>query len=151
MYYGNTMICVCMQKDWGHTVEFYFISWFFQVYWDIVLLSHFSCVGLFVTLWSVACQASLYMGILQAKVLEWVAMPSSRGASRPRDQTQVSCSSCSVGGFCTAYWDIVDICLSLRHKTWWFDTDTQYKTTTTLRLVHTSIPYNITTCVSVWW
>ena len=30
-------------------------------------------------------------GILQARVLEWVAMPSSRGSSQPRDQTQVSC------------------------------------------------------------
>ena len=26
-------------------------------------------------------------GILQARILEWVAMPSSRGPSRPRDQT----------------------------------------------------------------
>ena len=30
-------------------------------------------------------------GILQARILEWVAMPSSRGSSRPRDGTQVSC------------------------------------------------------------
>ena len=30
------------------------------------------------------------MGILQAKILEWVAMPFSRGSSQPRDQTQVS-------------------------------------------------------------
>ena len=29
-------------------------------------------------------------GILQARILEWVAMPSSSGSSRPRDQTQVS-------------------------------------------------------------
>ena len=29
--------------------------------------------------------------ILQARVLEWVAMPFSRGSSWPRDQTQVSC------------------------------------------------------------
>ena len=29
-------------------------------------------------------------GILQAQILEWVAMPSSRGSSQPRDQTQVS-------------------------------------------------------------
>ena len=28
--------------------------------------------------------------ILQIKTLEWVAMPSSRGSSCPRDQTQVS-------------------------------------------------------------
>ena len=38
-----------------------------------------------------ACQAPLSMGILQARILEWVAMPSSRGSSAPRDQTQVSC------------------------------------------------------------
>ena len=41
--------------------------------------------------WTVACQAPLSMGILQARILEWVARPSSRGSSRPRDQTQVSC------------------------------------------------------------
>ena len=28
-------------------------------------------------------------GTLQARILEWVAMPSSRGSSQPRDQTQV--------------------------------------------------------------
>ena len=33
---------------------------------------------------------SLSMGILQARILEWVAMPSSRGYSLLRDQTQVS-------------------------------------------------------------
>ena len=30
-------------------------------------------------------------GILQAKILEWIAMPFSRGSSQPRDQTQVPC------------------------------------------------------------
>ena len=30
-------------------------------------------------------------GILQARILEWVAVPFSRGSSQPRDQTQVSC------------------------------------------------------------
>ena len=29
-------------------------------------------------------------GILQAVLLEWVAVPSSRGSSQPRDRTQVS-------------------------------------------------------------
>ena len=29
-------------------------------------------------------------GSLQARILEWVAMPSSRGSSRPKDQTYVS-------------------------------------------------------------
>ena len=30
-------------------------------------------------------------GILQARILEWVALPSSRGSSQPRDLTCVSC------------------------------------------------------------
>ena len=30
-------------------------------------------------------------GILQARILEWVAFPFSRGSSQPRDLTQVSC------------------------------------------------------------
>ena len=30
-------------------------------------------------------------GILQARILEWVAIPFSRGSYQPRDQTQVSC------------------------------------------------------------
>ena len=38
-------------------------------------------------------------GILQAKILEWVAIPFSRGSSQPRDQTQVSRIA---GGFFTS-------------------------------------------------
>jgi len=30
-------------------------------------------------------------GILQARILEWVVFPLSRGSSQSRDQTQVSC------------------------------------------------------------
>ena len=33
-------------------------------------------------------------GIFQARVLEWVAISCSRGSSRPRDRTLVSCISC---------------------------------------------------------
>ena len=40
-------------------------------------------------------------GILQARTLEWVATPSSRGSSQPRDQTRASYSSCIAGGFFT--------------------------------------------------
>ena len=41
--------------------------------------------------WAVVHQALLSMGILQARILEWVVMPSSRGSSQPRDRTYVSC------------------------------------------------------------
>ena len=39
------------------------------------MISHFSHAQLFMTLWTVVLQAPLFMGILQARVLEWVAMP----------------------------------------------------------------------------
>ena len=42
------------------------------------------------TPWSAVHQTPLSMGILQARILEWVAMPGSRGSSQPRDQTWVS-------------------------------------------------------------
>ena len=50
-------------------------------------LSH---VQLLVTPWTIAHQAPLSMGILQATVLEWVVMPSSGGSSQPTHCTQVS-------------------------------------------------------------
>ena len=40
-------------------------------------------------------------GILQARILVWIVMLSSRGPSRPRDRTCVSCISCIAGGFFT--------------------------------------------------
>ena len=59
-----------------------------------------SRVQLFETPWTVACQASLFMLILQARILEWVALLSSRGSSQPRNWTQVSCTA---GGFFTVW------------------------------------------------
>ena len=40
-------------------------------------------------------------GILQAKILEWIAMPSSRGTSQPRDLNDISYVSCIADGFFT--------------------------------------------------
>ena len=39
--------------------------------------------------------------ILQARILGWVAMPSSRRSSWPRDQTHIFCISCIAGRFFT--------------------------------------------------
>ena len=44
-----------------------------------------SCIQLFETPWTVAHQAPLSIEILQARILEWVAMLSSRVSSQPRD------------------------------------------------------------------
>ena len=51
------------------------------------------------TPWTIACQAPLSMGFFQAKILDQVAISSSRGSSQPRDQTSVSCIA---GGCFTA-------------------------------------------------
>ena len=37
---------------------------------------------------------SSVVGIVQARILTWVAIPFSSGSSRPRNQTRVSCISC---------------------------------------------------------
>ena len=42
----------------------------------------------------------IVQGILQARILEWVAFPFSRGSSQPRDETQVSCIA---GRFSTSW------------------------------------------------
>ena len=52
-----------------------------KVHLHACMLSRSSCVQLCVTPWTVAHQAPLSLGILQARILEWVAMPSSRGSS----------------------------------------------------------------------
>ena len=49
------------------------------------VLSHFSHVQLFVTLWTVDCQAPLFMGLFQARILKWVVLSFSRGSSQPKD------------------------------------------------------------------
>ena len=41
-------------------------------------------------------------GIFQARILEWVAVPFSRGSSQPRDRTQVSC----IAGRFLTFWAI---------------------------------------------
>ena len=61
--------------------------------WQWKLLS---CVQLFVTPWN-----TVY-GILQARILEWVAFPFSRGSSQPKYLTQVSHIA---GGFFTSSTD----------------------------------------------
>ena len=38
-------------------------------------------------------------GIFQARIVEWVAISSSRGSSQPRDGTHVSCVPGIAGGF----------------------------------------------------
>ena len=61
------------------------------------------CILLCLTLWDpMDCSpaGSSVHRILQARILEWVVMPSSKGSSQPRDWTP-SGGSCIAGGFFT--------------------------------------------------
>ena len=64
----------------------------------IAAVKSLSSDGLLVTPWTAARRAPLPVGTLQARLLEWVAVPSSRGSSRPRDRTPAACIA---GGFFT--------------------------------------------------
>ena len=93
----NTMQKLILRMDRVENLIFHSLMW---THIDSVAAVSFSCVRLFATPWTVAHQAPLSMGILQARILERVAMPSSRGSSQPRDWTQVSRIA---GGFFTSW------------------------------------------------
>ena len=69
----------------------------------LCMLRCFSRVWLFAALWTVACRAPLSMGFSQARTLEQVAMPSSRGSSQPRDRIHISWVSC-IGKWVLYHW-----------------------------------------------
>ena len=62
--------------------------WFKKQNKNKQVLNH---VQLFATLWTVACQSPLSMGFFQGRILEWVAISSSRGSSPPTDWTHIFC------------------------------------------------------------
>ena len=71
--------------------------------WWVCTTSLHSCPTL---CYPVVCSlpSSSVHGILQARILEWVAVPSSRGSSWPRNRTRSWCSSCIAGRFFTTEW-----------------------------------------------
>ena len=56
----------------------------------LLLFSHSVVSNSFVTPWTIAPPGSSVHVISQARLLEWVAISSSRGSSQPRDRTCVS-------------------------------------------------------------
>ena len=73
--------------------------------WICMLYAEFSPVRLCDPVDCVPPGSSVH-GILQARVLKWVAMPSSRGSSQPRDRICVSYVSCICRWVCM---DIPDL------------------------------------------
>ena len=81
------------------------------------MLSRFGCVWLFATPWTIPPGSSVH-GILQTRILEWVAMPSSRGSSQPRDLTCISYVSCI--GKRILYHPILRLHINKQHFIHWF-------------------------------
>ena len=64
---------------------------------NIILYYRFvlSCIRVFCDPTDCNSPGSSVCGILQARILESVAISSSRGSSQPKDQTYISCISCT--------------------------------------------------------
>ena len=60
----------------------------------------------------------LLHGILQARIVEWVAVSFSRGSSQPRDQTQVSCTASGFFTRATREAYLLDNIKKTRDKCW---------------------------------
>ena len=63
-------------------------SWLISLAAELLLLSH---VRLFCNLMDCSLPGFSVHGIFQARILEWVVISYSRGSSRPRDRTHISC------------------------------------------------------------
>ena len=89
-----THTCILFQMFFYHNIWLWFRkNWVTDILWKNILTLCVSVVQLCPTLCDpVDCSppGSSMHGILQARILEWVAMPSSRGSSPPKDQTSVS-------------------------------------------------------------
>ena len=78
-----------------------FVYKFFFLEFPACALSHSSCVRLCDPMGCNVPGFSVH-GVLQARILERVAMPTFRGFSHPRDLISISCVFCLAGGFFTA-------------------------------------------------
>ena len=80
-HFSHVQLCATL---WAAALYGSFITYLFDKHYvlstiaNFIVLSHFSRVQLCATLWAAALQAPPSMGILQARVLEWVAMSSSK-------------------------------------------------------------------------
>ena len=92
----NPMSRIAFSLDLRQVCSYFWVSFSYLLNGDMCacMLNCFSCVQLFVTLWTIA-RRLLTPWILLARILQWVAMFSSRRSSQPRDQTGISYISCT--------------------------------------------------------
>ena len=62
---------------------------------NVCVLSCFSCIQLFATLWTVVCKAPPSMGFSRQEYWSGLPCPPPGGSSQPRDWSHISCVSCS--------------------------------------------------------
>ena len=84
---------VYLECKWVWALEILGMSWSQDAKCPTCTRLSLSHVRLFVTPWTIACQAPLSMEFFQARIVKWVAMPTFRGSSQPRDRTWVSCGA----------------------------------------------------------
>ena len=83
-----------LPHSWKSVCNFTAGSFSLKLRSRVCVLSHLSPVWLCVTLMAAASRSPLPMGILQARVLGWVAVPSFSESSQSMDRTRVSYVSC---------------------------------------------------------
>ena len=91
----NTLILLTLKKGFISST-FPNVQWGFLCGWQRLLsLSNIMLVAqscpTFCNTMGCSLLGSSVHGVFQARILEWVAMPFSKGSSWPRDQTEVSC------------------------------------------------------------
>ena len=99
MLRDQTTVCHCI-LDCVFSIEWDKVVLVFTEFTTQCVLSRFSCVWLCDPM-DYTLTGSSVCGILQARTLEWVALPSSRGSSPPRDWTHISYISVLAGRFFT--------------------------------------------------
>ena len=87
-------MCIEILQIWPNCSDF---PWWHMTPW-MLLFSQKLCPTLHDRM-DCSPPGSSVHGISQARTLEWVAASSSRGSFQPRNQTWVSCDSCSAGRF----------------------------------------------------
>ena len=103
----NTRGCFILFKNYLFTLLFVHTTWHVESSF-LSMLSCFTRVLFCVALWTVACQAPLSLGILQAGLLPGLAMPSSRGLPILGFEPASLMSPALAGGFFTvsATWEV---------------------------------------------
>ena len=75
-YFQVTCLCICTVADYYRSAVSLLKPFLAGCPYCTCMLSRFRYVRLCATLWTVACQAPLSMGLSKARILKWVAMPS---------------------------------------------------------------------------